>query len=282
MELKLTRRRFGQIAIATSATAALGYLAERTFAQTPLPILLARPNTKVGQVSVESLNLTSGLFEDVATSTLVSGETLFGFTALADGTSVLAIGATRGGKKENVSTRLVFLGADSKTLTVSGLKKRYRLESLLSTKDGSLYALAIKNNSTPPVELVAIDPSTGTVSLVNKIKLPADQRYINLFQSPDGKIFTTAVDKDGYTSLVELELVKSQPTTVAQFKLKDRLWNSGFSSLAFSAAGQLFALGKPRYAALNNLYVVNPSDGNMTLLKQDLADTKIATIPISV
>lgn len=37
MKLKLTRRRFGQLAIASTAVAGLGYLANKTFAQTPPP-----------------------------------------------------------------------------------------------------------------------------------------------------------------------------------------------------------------------------------------------------
>lgn len=278
MKLELTRRRFGQLAIASTAVAGIGYLANKTVAQTALVIYGARPNAKTGRIDVQALNVTTGEVQPVTTAPLEPGEKLTGFTSLANAerTLVLAISPVRAGKKQDAPTRLVFLGTSPKTLTVSGLKKENTLESLLGTNDGLLYTSVIKKNGRPPVELVTInintndinasDISTVQTSLLDKIKLPQTERFINLAQCPDGTIYTIAVGRLGETSLVQLDLGKEKPNVLAQLNINGAVWNSGLSSLVCSPAGQLLALGAPRYVTPNKVYVVNPSNGTMTLL----------------
>lgn len=282
MELKLTRRRFGQLAIASAATAAIANLANKTEAQTTpntnLVIYGARPEPKAGRVVVQSLNVTTGEVQDVTTATLEIGEQLTGFTSLPDGTLILAISPVRGGKKENNAPRLVFLGTSPKTLTVSGLTKQQLLESVLGTNDGKLIGLVIKSNYTPPISLVDINLQTGEISFTDRVILPGNERFSNLAQCQDGKIHTTAVGQKGDTRLVQLDLGQGKPIDLPELRFNDTVWNSGLNSLACSPANQLFALGKGRYEALYNLYTVNPSDGVMSLVKQNWEVAKITIV----
>lgn len=278
MKLKLTRRRFGQLAVASAATSAIGTLANKTFAQTSnLVIYGARPNSKAGTIVVQSLNITTDEVRDVTTATLEIGEQLTGFTSLADGTLIMAISPIRGGKKEDSATRLVVLGTSPKTLAVSGLTKQQLLESLLGLNDGSLIGLVIKRNYTPPVRLVDIYLNTGEIRFTDKVNLPEQERFSNLSQCTNGIIYTTATGQRGETSLVQLALAQGQPIIGAQLKFEDTVWNSGLSSLACSPSDQLFALGARRYESPHNLYTVNPSDGVMALLRK--WDVSKITIP---
>jgi hypothetical protein len=284
MELKLTRRRFGQLAIASAATAAIANLANKTFAQTPnLVIYGARPEAKsAGKIFVQSLNLTTSEVKDVTTTTLEPGELLTSLTSLADGTLVLAISPARGGKKDGDATRLVFVGGPSAKdpLIVSGLTKQQRLESLVGLKDGSLIGLVIKSNYTPPVRLAEINLNTGELSFTDKVNLTGNERFSNLAVCPNGTIYTIDTGEGGETSLVQLDQAQGKPITRGQMKINDRVWNSGFSDLTCSPAEQLFALGAPRYQAPYNLYTVNSSNGVMELLRPwDVA--KITVPPAS-
>lgn len=269
MKLKLTRRRFGQLAIASTAVAGLGYLANKTVAQTALLIYGARPNPKAGVTAVQSLNVATTAVQELATTNLEPGEKLTGLTSLANAerTLVQVISPVRAGQKQDAPTRLVFLGTSPKTLTVSGLKKQETLQSVLGLNDGSLIGLVIKKNGRPPVDLVTIDVNTGQISLLEKIKLPQTDRFSNLAQCPDGTIYTTAVGRLGETILVQLDLGQGKPNDLAKLNINGAVWNSGLSSLACSPAGQLFALGAPRYVTPNKLYSVDPKDGSMTLQK---------------
>ena len=282
MNWKLTRRRFGQVAIASTAVAGLGYLANKTFAQTPSPtpdlnIYGMKPDPKssiAGGIVLHSLDMarsrvvtqTLPQVRVRATPILQIGEQLTDLTCLADGTFVLAITPVRAGIKEGEPTRLVFLGTSPRTVTVSGLKKQDRLESLLVANGGSLLALLIKKNGRPPVDLVEIDLSTGEISLVDKIKLPQTQRFSKLAQCPNGTLYTTAVGRLGETSLVQLDLAQGKAIVRSQLKVDGTVWNSGLSDLVCSRAGQLLALGAPRYESPNLVYSVDTSNGTMTAL----------------
>lgn len=279
MKLKLTRRQFGKLAIATTTTAAIAYLGNKTLAQTPevsiLGALAAARSSTPGGVLLRSLNVVLNQVETLPTpeiqNGLQTGEKLTGFTSLPDGTLILAISPVRASKKEENPTRLVFVGTSPKSLNVSGLKKGERLESLLAANDGSLLALRIKKNGRPPSDLVSVDPSTGAISLVDKIKLPQTERFTQLAQSPNGTLYTIAVGRQGQTSLVQLDLGKGKPITLAQLKIDGTVWNSGLNDLVSSPASpadQLFALGAPRYQRPYNLYTVDVNTGAMTLVRE--------------
>jgi hypothetical protein len=278
MMLKLTRRRFGQIALTSAAAAGLGYLANKTVAQTPnLLIYGARPVTQAGKIVVQTLNVTANVIQDVTSVPIESGEKLTGFTFLANRTIVLSISTVLGGKKKKENaTRLVFVGTAPKTLTVSGLKKEDTLESLLGLKDGSLIGLVIKKNGRPPVNVVSIDTNNGRINVIDKIKLPQTERFSNLAQCPNGKIYTTAVGRLGDTRLVQLDLGQGKVIPLSQLKFDNKVWNNGLNSLICSPGSQLLAFGAPRYESPNKVYIVNPTNGVMTLLVKGFNVAEIA------
>lgn len=284
MERKLTRRQFGQLAIASAAVAGIGSLANKTWAQTSiltpnLGLIGVNPvpnaSTSVG-IALQSLDLALNQILNLrlpqaqfgARPILQIGEQLAGFTSLANGTLVLGISPVRAGRNESAATRLVFVGGSSANtpLTVSGLGNQNTLESLLVTNNGSLLGLAIKKNFRPPADLVSINLNTGQTSL--SFNLPNNERFSNLAQCPDGRIYTTSVGRLGETSLVQLNVGQGQLIRRAQLNFNGTVWTNGFSDLVCSEAGQLFALGAPRYVTPNNLYSVDPSTGAMTLLRQ--------------
>ena len=288
MELKLSRRRFGQLAIASTATGALGYLANKTFAQTPnltnLTLYGARSISAIGQGLIQTLNVTSPAIDELTRLTLQPGEKLSGFTFLKDDTLVLSFSAVLLGKKKDIDTRLVFIGvsgvSSKPSLNLSGLKKEETIDSLLGLRDGSLIALVIKKNGKPPVKVVEIDTSSGQVSVLDKIKLPKTDRFSTLAQCPDGTIYTTAVDRTGETTLVQLDLGEGKPNALAQLNLDNTTWNSGLNSLTCSSGGELLALAAPRYVTPLNVYNVNPSTGAMTLRAEKWNVSKIATLQV--
>ena len=73
--LKLTRRRFGQLVIATTTVAGLGYLGKRTIAQTSSIIYGVRV-PKTGQLVIQSLDLETKQIQDLTTVSIERGEQL--------------------------------------------------------------------------------------------------------------------------------------------------------------------------------------------------------------
>ena len=298
MSLKLTRRRFGQLAIAGTAAAGVAYLANKTLAQTPSIVVIGV--TPGAPTSIDDATSTVVDFTDLgenenttAASTnvglllptfnvataqpqtplttpegvnLLSDEELTGFTSLRDGTLVLAVTPVSTSNKDDAPTRLIFLSTPTRTVTVSGLKKQEKLESLVGTNENGLLGLVVRKNGQPPVTLVEINPQTGAVTSSNKINLPGNERFSNLAQCPDGRLYTTTVGKRGETSLVQLDLGEKKPVTVAQLQFEGNVWNNGLQSLVCSSASQLFAFGARRYETPNSLYLVDATNGSMTKL----------------
>lgn len=276
MELKLTRRRLGQLAIASTATAAIGYVANRTLAQTPSLIIYGlQPNRKAGGAIVQSLDVVTKEIKNVTTVILQRGERFGGFTSLTDGTFVVVISPVRASKRENNPSRLVFLNTSSTTLELSGLTKQETLEDLLVLNDGSLAGLVIRKNKRFP-RLVGFDFNTGDVLKGDRIKLPSTTRYDNLTQLSNGAVITTAVGDLGDTTLVQLNLGQKSITTKAKLNFNGKQWDSGLSSLTTSPADQLFALGGRRYETPYNLYTVDVNTGKMTLIREwDVAEITV-------
>ncbi|HEY9797278.1 MAG TPA: hypothetical protein V6D30_16665 [Leptolyngbyaceae cyanobacterium] len=259
MNLKLTRRRFGQLAIASTAAVATGYLANRTVAQTNLVDVLYGIRIEGTGLVVQTLNLVSLVLSDVLNLTrgitLAPGDQLSGFTSLSNGTLVVVINPSRTSNRDDYPPRLIFLGTSPRTLTVTGLRdKKYILGDIVGTRGGSLVGLVYKRNQTPPVRLASIDPSTGELDITDSFR--GNQRVRNLTECPEGNggtIYTTTVDREGNTVLADKQLV-----------LGGENWVSGLGSLACSSSGEMFALARSRYGPVNALYKVNKSTGEMT------------------
>jgi hypothetical protein len=298
MNQRITRRRFGQLAIASTTVAGITYLANKTFAQTPNLVIvgasLGSPtssddttstvldstdptgseNTTAANTAIELLLPTLNIATlQVQTPSPVQGvnilpsEELTGFTSL-NGTLVLAVTPASTSSKGGDSTRLIFLSTPPRTVTVSGLKKEEKLTSLAVTNDGKLSGLVVRKRGRPPVNLVEINDQTGAITSSNKINLPQTDRFEGLAQCPDGKLYTTTVDRRGETSLVQLDLGQKKPVVIAPLKVDGTVWNNGLQSLVCSSANQLFAFGGLRYDTPLKLYTVNSSNGEMSLLSE--------------
>lgn len=273
--LKLTRRRFGQLVIATTTVAGLGYLGKRTLAQTSSIIYGVRI-PKAGQLVIQSLNLATKQIQDLTTVFIESGEQLNSIGYFGSNKFVLSINPPKNAANENNSPRLliVTVGESPTSVPISGLAKEQNLHSVLVTNDGSLVGLVQKNDKTSST-LINIDDYTGAISTINNIILPVTQRFDNLAQSKlddvaqsNEIIYTTTLSQQGNTSLVKLDLTQGQVSPGAQLTIDGKVWNSGLSSLASASGDEMYALGAPRYVTPNNLYTINVSTGVMTLIQQ--------------
>ena len=260
MNLKLTRRRFGQLAIASTAAVATGYLANRTVAQTNLVDVLYGIRIEGTGLVVQTLNLVSLVLSDVLNLTrgitLAPGDQLSGFTSLSNGTLVVVINPSRTSNRDDYPPRIILLGTPPRTLTVTGLRdKKYVLGDIVGTRGGSLVGLVYKRNGSPPVRLASINTSTGALDIIDSFR--GNQRVRNLTECPEGNggtIYTTTVDREGNTVLADQQLV-----------LGGENWVSGLGSMACSSSGEFFVLGRSRYGSANALYKVNKNTGEMTL-----------------
>ena len=302
MNQRLTRRRFGQLALALTTLAGFNYLANKTFAQTQnltiigisigpaisfddAPTELDNPDVDTDNASspttstprqlvLQSLDVVTGQvqlltipqFLEDGTPILESNEQLSGFTSLLDGTLVVAITPISTSNNENNPTRLTILSTPPKAVTVSGLNQQEALQSLLVTNQGGLMGIVLKKNSTPPVRLVDIDIQTGEITASGMVQLPNNQRFITLSECPDGTVYTITTGQDGNTNLVKLDQEQKQAMILGQLSLDGSDWNNGLHSLVCSGAGQLLALGAPRYESPNSVYSVDTSNGTMTAL----------------
>ena len=304
MELKLTRRRFGQLAIAGTVVAVLGNFQRKVFSQISTPALVVigirlgpipSPDVDTGlddpvldpdeirivpnaavELILETLNIADAQPKSLPIPQILldSEDQVTGFTSLFDGTLVVAISPVPTKRKGSGPTRLI-VGPDPITVTISGLNKNEQLGSLVGTTDGRLLGLVVKNNGRPPVRLVEVDWETG--KFANELKLPKNQRFSNLAEC-DGKLYTTGIDKDGKTSLLLLDLHKGTPDFIAELKVDDTSWDNGLESLVCSPANQLFAFGALRYQYPKALYSVDESSGDMMKL-QNFDVAKITVVP---
>ncbi len=297
MNLKLTRRQFSQLALASTAAAALGTFPNEASAQTPPVILGVRPGSITSTDStdqtinineqaastarpivVESLEiaptLDTAIGSDVktpltTTPILALGEQLSALASLTDGTLIVVATSFTLRNNTDQSTRLIFLGASPKTQTVSGITNQEAFVSLTVLKDGSLVGVVAKRNGTLPIRLVNLNPQTGEIT--DNRKLPENQRFTNIVGCPDGNLYAIAVGQRGETSLVQLDGGQTTPLS-----FNDQPWNSGFSNLVCSPSNQLFALGSRRYESPQYLHTIDQNTGVITRLR----DFDVAKITI--
>lgn len=325
MNLRLRRRRFGQLVLASAATTVLANLAaKKTVAQQSPAVIYGVSLTPASKSITEDLaddgaaNKTPGIIlqsVDLATNqelltAEISEQTVqnkqeptetinkafiikkpcervTGFTALSDGTFVVAVSAAT---KKGDFSRFILFGQDSKKSSTKGLKaqkikKNNTVESLLAIQKDQLISIVSLNRGRPPFELAVIDSKSGQVDSGDGLDLPnllPFQRFSNLAQSADGTIYATNVDSEGVPTLVQFDLVNKSAITgrgriikLVQLSFKNRLLENDLASLAFSPSGQLFALADPTYEGTNSLFTVELNTGEMKLLRKFAVD-KIA------
>lgn len=297
MNLRLKRRRFGQLAIASAATAAFTNLTTKTLAQKKDSLLYGvRTDSKGTGIILQFWDLTTNIIQDLDTTTLGPSlqsdvlqpdERLSGFTVLPDGTFITATAPTMfvTTKKPDKLSKLILKNKSSSPKILSalqGLPGNSTVESLLSTKKGKLLSILSLNQGTPPFILADTDSQTGQVSPTDELALQPNLRFSNLTQAPDETIYATSIGSEGITSLVQLDLVnKSVITGKGKIIPLPRLSYNGkplandLLGLACSPANQLFALGDPTYEGTNSLFIVDVKTGEMKLLRKFNVD-KIA------
>lgn len=245
MNLRIRRRRFGQLAIASATATAIANFTGKAVAQnsnstiygislsksklasvtkvtdliniTPAMSLVSSDlatgrqllSTEIASTTVQNLNtVTETAGKAVYTET---SERITGFTALSNGRFVVStVVATQKGNYNRFVTIDNRLLKVTQALKASKLAvKNSTLENLVATKDNRLIGIFSSNGGTSFFNLVVIDINTGVVSSKNELALPdliQTQRYSNLALSPNGKIYATNLGSQGSTILVQLDL----------------------------------------------------------------------------
>lgn len=213
MNLRIRRRRFGQIAIASAAFSAIANFAGKTVAQQPESTIygvsfpssssIINISIKVGElidvnispaITLISSDLVSG--RDLAAiqltginvsnrDTLVEtankaiytepSERLTAFTPLADGSFLIVSQAS--GKTGN-SNRTILINRNSarpqKALKVSGFRRvNGTLESLVAIKENNFLGVVSLNEGTPPFELVNFDLNSAKLNYSDELPILA-------------------------------------------------------------------------------------------------------------
>lgn len=303
MELKLTRRQFGQLALASTTVTAIGMFANKIHAQQSSTVVLgARPGNISNNDSPTNLNSnstdnsdetnTAGIIPSSLQSILVQsfnvsneqvdtvletpaileyGEQLSGFASLKDGRLVIAATNVSTDKKNQTNVRLIFLNESSlKTVAVSGLKNNEALRSLVVLNDGTLAGLVNKINGTPPSRLVTVNPDTGEIT--DRSKISDQKRVTAITQCANGTFYGIGTERTGETYLFQLD----QAQTI-KLNFNGQPWNNGFSSLVCAASNQLFALGALRYEYPFYLHSIDPKTGEIDRIEKEF-DVSVITV----
>ncbi|MBE9189320.1 hypothetical protein IQ230_02865 [Gloeocapsopsis crepidinum LEGE 06123] len=324
MNLRLKRRRFGKLALASAATTVLSNIATKTFAQQPpltiYGVRLTPASSRITEdlADASTANKTPGIIlqavnlvqnQEVLTTEIAEqfvqnqqettetinkafvikkpSERVTGFTALSNGTFIVAVSAAT---RKGDFSRFILFNEDGKRSAPKGLKakkikKKNTVESLLAIQNDQLLSVVSLNQGQPPFELAVINFRSGQVDSGASFGLPdipSNHRFSNLAQSADGRIYATTMDSEGVPILVQLDLQNKSPITgrgkiikLVQLSFNDRLLKSDLASLAFSPSGQLFALANLTSEGTNSLFIVDLKTGEMKLLRKFAVD-KIA------
>lgn len=282
MKYKLTRRRFGQLAIASTVVASLGYMANRTSAaQSDIVYGL-----EVGpdNVNISIIDLVTGVLTlslSLPTNKILEGDDqLTGFTAVSNGL-IVSINPSQSTQKNDYSPILVSLGSSPTKVTVSGLNKNETLQGIVGNSDGSLYGLVTEDRSHKKAQIVSINPITGKTKKLEKIKLSDQQRFNHLATFSNGTFLTTSIDINGFSTLIELAPSTGKENDQGKIIPAQTNLNNGLSSLACSSSNNIYALGAPRYEFRNSLFQVK-EDGTATPLLTDLSVNLITVSSIKI
>ena len=279
MNLILTRRRFGQLAIASGAAAGLAYFADKTLAEQPTTTLVGvLADVESGRLILKSVDLgnlaaiadVSDSFDKKENELETNVEQLADLTSDDDelylSSNSPSVKTDKKANKEIKRNQLRQIGrGNSKKLTLTGLANGERIKGLEILSDKSLLAIVGQNNVFGANRIVRISREKGDI-VSSEFNLPSDRNFFTLTQDPGGTIYTSSTRPTGYTSIERIDLGARQAIELAQLNFNGSVWNNGLAGLACSSAGELFALTAPRYVTRNNLYKVNLSNGGLSLL----------------
>jgi hypothetical protein len=289
MKLKLTRRQFGKLALASTTVAAVGLVYSKTLAQsnTGTVILGIKTGTSDNDIDtnldsnttdlvnrsqtttdpsipqpiiVESFDLSSQEIKTVLTTApiLDTCERLSGFASI-NGQLIAAASYICTRKKKDKKVRLIDLKS-LETVDISGLKNNEDVYQLLRLKDGSLAALVGKEKGKGFSRIVTIDFKTGQIT--DRSKIPEQKRVTAVAECPDGSVYGINTDKVGETSLSQIGQEESK-----KLKSEGKTLNNGSDGLVCTSSNELFALVAFRYQYPKHLHRINKDNGEMERIK---------------
>jgi hypothetical protein len=289
MKLNLTRRQFGQLAIFSTTTAALGALIGKTVAQESntgtviLGIKSGIPDNNtvtnldlnitdladeiqtidrsiLQPIVVESFNTTTQEIKTVLTTApiLETCERLSGF-AVINNKLIAAASYTCTRNKKDKKVRLIDLNS-LETVNISGLKNNEDVDQLLRLTDGSLAALVGKEKGKGFSRIVTIDLNTGEIT--DRSKIPQQKRVTAVAECPDGSFYGIDTDKVGEISLFQIGQEQSK-----KLKSQGKTLNNGCDGLVCTSANELFALVAFRYESPKHVDKINKDNGEIETIK---------------
>jgi len=209
--IRLKRRRFGKLALASAATTLLSSIATKTAAQQPqltiYGVRLTSASSRITEdlVDASTANKTPGIIlqavnlvqnQEVLTTEIAEqivqnqqettetinkafvikkpSERITGFTALSDGIFVVAVSAAT---RKGDFSRFILFNEDGKRSIPKGLKarrikKKNTVESLLAIQNNQLLGVVSLNQGQPPFELAVINSRSGQVDSGASLGLP--------------------------------------------------------------------------------------------------------------
>jgi hypothetical protein len=281
----IKRRKFGQIAIATTTVTLISNLAVKASAQrssgllyglhisggvqnsrfTNLNLTISALNLVTNQVVTRTSSVSLGASTDISSSKdySLSRHRITGFSRLKNGEFIVSVTQTnrRGGESYLIGFNSEI--GNQRVIKVSGLRPYQMLEDFVQTQDGSLVCLLALHQA-PPFKLGLLD-YTGTDSHVREkssmLRLSQNFRYSNITVAPDGEIYAAAMGGEGTTKLVKLDITGQKIIDVVRLNINNKLMTNDVIDLAFSPAGQLFAVAN--HQRVKSLFIVNLRNGTM-------------------
>ncbi|WP_315791001.1 hypothetical protein [Fischerella sp. JS2] len=313
MKLKIRRRQFGKLVLASAATTAIINLADKSFAQNSNTVVYGAKltdkdkNKAKDQESTDVANTTPAINVtalDVVTLQQVSStevpsttvdnpntatesvkkalyteptERITGFTSLSDGSFVFVVvgSSQKGNYTKLLITDSKKLDKKPKSKKISGFKKTNNtIEAVVGTKDDKLICIVSETGGTPPFKFALIDPQNGKVSYESDLALP------ELFPSRRySNLAQSPIDGKYYLTTMNSEGI----TQLAQLDVDNKSIITGkgkiieLSPLTFdnqTLANDLFSLA---FSLLGDLYAVGKLKSEQTryLFNVDLKNAKM-------
>lgn len=216
-----------------------------------------------------------GSVRELATIPNAPDEELRGLVQFGDHRLVLLRTSLAAG--ESARARLKVLGVPgqlvgSQELAVSGLEPFASLDHLLVGWGARYYGLVSHYLDTPPYQLVTFHLGSRGISILKSLDMPAQARYANLTQCPDGAIYATSLAPQQDTRLVKLDPESAQVTDLSPLTLNGRTLPNDLSGLACDPSGQLYALADPQRRGTASLFAVDAATGALRWVTDFAAD----------
>lgn len=241
---------------------------------------------------LSTLEVASNLVTNQRTSTETTPKALYNQTyeRITDATTLtdgrLVISAFVSTQKGNYNKIVIF---DAKNysyqqgLKISGFRtNNATIESVMAMKDNRLLSIISLGEGVPPFYFAVIDSKTGKITTGTELGLPdlsPDERFSNLAQAPDGKIYATNIDREGNTNIVQIDLKnrslltgKAKIVPYVQLRLEKKALRNDLLSMGFSSTGQLYALAAPHGEKTKSLYTIDLKTGELQYLTRFLVD----------